>query len=60
MGFANEARGLRIAGSGFSYFQEGAYGIVFADKPTGRIMKISKWREEKDHAHAVFKAEVDA
>jgi hypothetical protein len=60
MGFANETRGLRIAGTGFNYFQEGAYGIVFADGAAGRIMKIYKWRDEEDHARAVFKAEVDA
>jgi hypothetical protein len=60
VGFANEARGLRIAGTGFSYLNEGAYGVVFADRAAGRIVKIYRWRPEQDHARAVFKAEADA
>lgn len=59
MSFANEARGLRIAGTGFGYLSEGAYGIIFADWP-GRITKVYKWRAEEDHVRAVFKAEADA
>lgn len=60
MGFANEARGLRIPGTGFSYLSEGAYGIIFVDRATGRITKIYRRRPEEDHARAVFKAEADA
>jgi hypothetical protein len=60
MGFANEARGLRIAGTGFGYLSEGAYGIIFADRLVGRITKIYKSRAEEDHVRAVFKAEADA
>lgn len=60
MGFANAARGLRLAGTDFVYFSEGAYGVIFADRGAGRIRKIYRRRPEEAHAHAVFEAEAVA
>lgn len=60
MGFPNEERGLKISGTDFIYLSEGAYGVVFIDKATRRIRKISRRRPQEDHARAVFKAEFDA
>lgn len=60
MGFVNETRGLSIAGTGFAYLSEGAYGVIFVDKVAKRIVKVYKRKPEEDHVRAVFKAEVDA
>jgi hypothetical protein len=60
MGFANEARGLAVAGTDFTYLSEGAYSVVFIDRAAVRIIKVFKRRPDEDHVRAVFKAEADA
>jgi hypothetical protein len=60
MGFANERRGLRLAGSSFVYLAEGAYGVIFVDRVLGRIRKIYRRKADEDHVRDVFKAETDA
>jgi len=60
--FANSRRGLRIEGSNFNYYTEGAYGIIFRDQEAGRICKVYRARPDvnKTHCQEVFEAEVNA
>lgn len=60
MEFANEARRLRLADMDFSYFSEGAYAVIFADRCAGRIRKLFRSRPEEDHVRQVFEAEAGA
>lgn len=60
MGFANAARGLRLADTNFVYLSEGAYGVIFADRGAGRIRKIYRRRPEESHTRAVFESEAGA
>lgn len=60
MGLTNQNRGLTIAGTEYSYLDEGAYGVIFADKTAGRIIKIYKRILEESHVCLVFRAEIDA
>lgn len=60
--FANASRGLRINGTNFRYFTEGAYGAIFVDDKLRRIRKLYFHRGEDDIAHRrdVFAAEIGA
>jgi hypothetical protein len=60
--FANARRGLRVEGSNFNYYTEGAYGIIFRDRNAGRIRKVYRARPDTSKAHCqdVFKAEITA
>lgn len=60
MGFLNQDRGLTIAGTDYSYLSEGAYGVIFADRTAGRVIKLFKRRSEEKHVRSVFRAEIDA
>ncbi|MDF0515753.1 hypothetical protein P0R31_00665 [Bradyrhizobium yuanmingense] len=62
MTFANAARKLRIKGTEFIWFDEGAYGVVFVDKARKRVRKIYKAIDGKPLAHCleVFEAETQA
>lgn len=60
MGLTFQNRGLTIAGTDYSYLDEGAYGVIFADKVVGRIIKIFKRRLNEAHVRSVFRAEIDA
>jgi hypothetical protein len=58
--FPNQKRGLRVAGSNYEYLTEGAYGVVFVDRTTNRILKIYRQNQKHDHAKEVFLAETKA
>ncbi len=60
MGFANEARGLQLAGSNFVYMTEGAYGLIFVDREAGQIRKIYRRKQDEQHVRDVFKSETEA
>ena len=60
MGFPNETRGLRIADTGFADWDEGAYGVVFADRAAGRVRKVFRRLLDEDHVRAVFNSEIGA
>jgi hypothetical protein len=60
--FPNSRRGLRVEGSNFDYYSEGAYGIIFRDRGAGRNRKVYRARPDGNKAHCqdVFEAEVKA
>jgi hypothetical protein len=60
--FPNARRGLHIEGTDYTYLTEGAYGIVFVDRKTGRIRKVYRAHQsaKKDHSQNVFRAETEA
>lgn len=60
MGLTFQNRGLAIAETDYSYLDEGAYGVIFADKALGRIIKIFKRRLKEAHVRSVFRSEIDA
>jgi hypothetical protein len=60
MGLTSQNQGPTIAGTDYSYLEEGAYGVIFADRVAGRIIKIFKRRLKEAHVRSVFRAEIDA
>ena len=60
MGLTFQNRGLTIAGTDYSYLDEGAYGVIFADRAEGKIIKIFKRKLMEAHVRSVFRAEIDA
>jgi hypothetical protein len=58
----NRERGLGIAGSDFTYFDEGAYAVIFVNKDRTRARKIYRLRTDADfeHCREVFLAETEA
>ena len=60
--FANASRGLRIKDTDFEYFTEGAYGVVFVDRKTGRLRKVYRRKPDApaDHSQETFEAETRA
>ncbi|MVS99773.1 hypothetical protein [Devosia marina] len=60
MGFANDARGLILAGTDFVYLDEGAYGIIFVSRSLGRVRKVYRHSADERHACAVFRSEIEA
>ncbi|WP_422073693.1 hypothetical protein [Tranquillimonas rosea] len=60
MGLTFQNRGLTIAETDYSYLDEGAYAVIFADKAVGRIVKVFKRRLKEAHVRSVFRAEIDA
>lgn len=61
-GFHNAKRGLRIADTGFSYYSEGANGVVFVDHTQHLICKLYRRRANvtEDHCKEAFQTEIDA
>lgn len=60
MGLTFQNRRLTIAETDYSYLDEGAYGVIFADRAEGKIIKVFKRRQEETHVRSVFRAEIDA
>lgn len=49
MGLTFQNRGLTIAWTDHSYLNEGAYGVIFADRVAGRIIEL--FRRFKSNLH---------
>lgn len=58
--FMNKDRGITIPGTGYDYLDEGAYGVIFVEMATSKIIKVYKRRANEEHVRSAFNAEVDA
>lgn len=56
----NKHRGLRISGTNFVYFDEGAYGTIFIDRTSNKVRKIFHRPVQEAHARRTFESEAKA
>ncbi|QPC45048.1 hypothetical protein HW532_21525 [Kaustia mangrovi] len=56
----NQECGLKLRGTDFVYFDEGAYGLIFLDRIARRVRKVFRAQDDKEHVCKVFVSETKA